>query len=148
MRSNFWSGLIAFLASVLLLVWLIPTYGGDGFGGSVSPKFMPNLGATLMLCASAAVWISSLATLIKTQQALISTVPFRSVSQQLWPFGFVGLAILGFAAGGLIYLGPFVICALLLILGERRPSILACASIVPPCLIWILATQLMHVGMV
>jgi hypothetical protein len=148
MRNNFWSGLSVFFASVLLMVWLIPAYGGRGFGGSVSPKFMPYVGAAIMMCASAVVWISALVTALKTRHRLISSVPVRSVILQIWPFAFVGLAIIGITWGGLIYSGPFMICALLLILGERRTPVLFCASIGPPCIIWVLATQLMRVGMV
>lgn len=130
------------------MVWLIPSYGGRGFGGSVSPKFMPYIGATIMMCASAMVWIPALVALLNTRARLLGPVPLRSVFLQIWPFAFVGLAIVAITWGGLIYSGPIVIGALLLILGERRLPVILGASLVPPGLIWVLATQLMRVGMV
>lgn len=148
MRANFWSGLTVFAVSILAIFLVIPGFVGPGFGGSVSPKFMPTVGASIMTAASAAVWIGALRALVRSGEGVLAPVEVGSLLRQLWPFAFVALAIALISWVGLIYSGPFVIAALLLILGERNPAILVPASVIPPALIWVLATQLMRVGMV
>ena len=135
MRTNFWSGLVAFAVAAVLMAWIIPQYGGRGFGGSISPKLMPYVGSSIMLAASAAVWIRAAVEMARAGQPLAVPVAWRGVVRQLWPFAFVALAVVVIGAGGLIYSGPFLIAALLLILGERRPAVILPAALVPPALI-------------
>lgn len=148
MRVDFWSGLTTFVVSLLLIFWVIPAYVGRGFGGSIAPNFMPLVGAWIMLAASAAVWLKALHGLVKAGESLFGGIEPGPVLRQLWPFAFVTVAILCISWIGLVYSGPFLIASLVLFLGERRPTVVLTAALVPPALIWVLATQLMHVGMV
>lgn len=148
MRSDFWSGMVVFLAACLLMFWIIPAYGGRGLSGSISPKFMPTVGVAIMMAASAAVWVNALVGLLRSGHRVSAPVDLRSIAMQLWPFAFVALAVAVVTRIGLIYSGPFMIAALLLLLRERRPLVILPAALIPPALIWVLATQLMRVGMV
>lgn len=148
MRANFWSGLVVFSISVLLVLWIIPSFVGRGFGGSVPPKFMPMIGVSIMMAASAVVVVKAFFELMRAGEGLFAPIRLGGVLYQAWPFAFVALAIIAISQAGLVYSGPFVIAALLLLLGERRPAVVIPSVLIPPALIWVLATQLMRIGMV
>ncbi|MCG6663515.1 hypothetical protein HOP48_18445, partial [Halomonas kenyensis] len=38
LRMNFWSGLGVAALAVLLLTWVVPTYGGRGFAVGMHPR--------------------------------------------------------------------------------------------------------------
>lgn len=148
MRSDFWSGFAVMGASAALLFWIIPHYGGRGLGGSISPKFMPTIGATIMLVCACVVTGKAMWRMQRTRISPVNWPDGGRFLRLAWPFAFVAAAVMVISSFGLIYSGPLMIAAMLVILGETRPTVVAAAALIPPAIIWFLATQLMRVGMI
>lgn len=62
-RLNFIAGAVLFLLSAAVILWLIPGFvPGEATRGEVSPKFFPNLAATVILICSIGLMLTNLQT--------------------------------------------------------------------------------------
>lgn len=69
-------------------------------------------------------------------------------SPALHALAYVAAAILAIVDIGLIYSGPVIIALLLLLIGERRAPVVLAAALIPPAIIYVLAVQLMRIGVI
>ena len=147
-RMDFWSGLAVSALALVLIIWIIPQYGGSGASFGLPPQLLATLGAWLMLiCAAALSTVSA----IKLWRAGESPAHLPQVSQlwhMLWPF----LYVLGFIVlvdrFPLTWVAPLLIGGLLLILGERRWYVVGLVSAVPTAGLYVLTAHLMRIGVV
>ncbi|PMR77115.1 hypothetical protein [Billgrantia endophytica] len=147
-RKNFWSGLGVATVSVVLITWIIPTYGGSGFAFGLPPQLLATLGAWLMLACAAALSIVSFITLKRDGKPLIAFPEFGHFWHQTWPFLYVLAFIVLVDRFPLTWTAPFMIGALLLILGERRWHVVVLSSIIPAAGLYGLTAHLMRIGVV
>ena len=155
-RSDMASGLIVVLFSLLLLLWILPNYGGQGFGQGLAPQFMPSVGAYAMLICGVLLVGQTASRMRHARTSPEEATVDRSSDDAfwrwglfvLWPIAYVSVAILAIASIGLIYSGPFIIAAMLVLIGVRQPVVILLAALIPPMLIYILAVYLMRIGIV
>ena len=148
-RSDLWSAVIVVAISLLALFWILPTWGGQSFGRGMPPQFMPSVGAWAMLvCGLLLVGQSALKLRREPPPPPDLDTPRGGLLFILWPLAYVAVAILAIATVGLIWSGPFIIALLLVLIGERRPLIIAAAALVPPAIIYVLAVHLMRIGII
>ncbi|PAU77179.1 hypothetical protein [Halomonas salipaludis] len=147
-RTNFWSGLGTALLAVVLLAWLIPTYGGGGFAIGMQPQRLATLGAWLILGCSITLALISAVALLRRSAPFIVMPNVGQLWHMLWPF----LYVLGFIVlvdrFPLTWVAPLLIGGLLLILGERRWYLLLPVAVVPALGLYVLTAHLMRIGVV
>nr|WP_290826982.1 hypothetical protein [Halomonas sp.] len=148
LRKNVWSGLGVTLITCWLLVWLIPRYGGSGMAFGMHPQRLATLGAWVMLVCAVTLTLISFIQLRKQQTPLFASPSFAVIWHQFWPFlyvlFFIGLAIYL----PLTWLAPFIVGALVMLLGERRWYVVALVAAVPTLALYLLTVHLMRIGVV
>ncbi len=147
-RMNFWSGLGVAAVAVLLLTWIIPTWGGRGFAVGMHPRTLATLGAWVMLACALALSLVSAIALIRTRQPFAARPDLRALWHQAWPFLYVLAFIIAIDRLPLTWVAPAMIAGLLLILGERRWYVLALTAAVPTGGLYVLTVHLMRIGVV
>ncbi|MFQ3790026.1 hypothetical protein [Halomonas sp. A29] len=145
---NFWSGLGVTAIAGLLLVWIIPAYGGRGFAVGMHPRTLATLGAWVMLACAAALALLSAVALIRQRQPFARLPEIGHLWHQTWPF----LYVLGFIVlvdrFPLTWVAPALIAGLLLILGERRWHVVVLTAAIPAACLYVLTAHLMRIGVV
>ena len=148
LRKNVWSGLGVMLLTCWLLVWLIPRYGGSGIAFGMHPQRLATLGAWVMLVCAIALTLVSFIQLKKQHASLFASPSFSVIWHQLWPFLYV-LLFIGLAIYlPLTWLAPFIVGALVILLGERRWYVVTLAAAIPTAALYLLTVHLMRIGVV
>lgn len=148
-RESFWSGGFVFVLSIVLLVWVIPTYGGVGATFGMPPQLLPSIAAWIMLVCAGVVTIRGAIGMVRSKDLWIVSIPWRSVWGGIWPFLYVAACIVILDNNvPITYAGPFIIGIMLILLGERRWAMIIGCSLVPPFLLYLLSTYLMRIGIV
>lgn len=148
LRKNVWSGLGVTLVTCWLLVWLIPRYGGSGIAFGMHPQRLATLGAWVMLLCAITLTLVSFIQLRKQGVTLFSSPSFAVIWHQLWPFLYV-LLFIGLAIYlPLTWLAPFIVGALVMLLGERRWYVVVLSAAVPTAALYLLTVHLMRIGVV
>lgn len=147
-RKNFWSGLGVSLFSLLLLSWIIPTWGGRGFSFGLPPQLLATLGAWLMLGCAAALTLTSAIALKRGGVPFVTQPRLDHLWHQFWPFLYVFAFILLAIRFPLTWIAPVLIGLLLLILGERRWLVIVLSAAIPTAGLYVLTAHLMRIGVV
>ncbi|MDR5864473.1 hypothetical protein QC758_16075 [Halomonas campisalis] len=147
-RKNFWSGLGVAALAVMLLTWIIPTYGGSGFAFGMQPQRLATLGAWLILGCSIVLTVVSAIALKRRGESIVATPDLGHLWHQAWPF----LYVLGFIVlidrFPLTWVAPLLIGGLLLLLGERRWYVVVLTAAIPTAGLYGLTAHLMRIGVV
>ncbi|MDR5907717.1 hypothetical protein, partial [Franzmannia qiaohouensis] len=143
-RTNFWSGLGTALLAVVLLAWLIPTYGGSGAAFGLPPQLLASLGAWLILGCSITLALISAVALLRRSAPFIVMPDVGHLWHMLWPFLYVLVFIFLVDRFPLTWIAPLLIGALLVILGERRWYLVLPVAIVPALGLYVLTAHLMR----
>ncbi|MFB9147472.1 hypothetical protein ACFFU2_13225 [Halomonas alkalicola] len=147
-RKNFWSGLGVAAVAVLLLTWVIPTWGGRGFAVGMHPRTLATLGAWVMLVCALALSLLSAIALLRTREPFVARPDLAGLWHQTWPFLYVLAFIVAIDRLPLTWVAPAMIAGLLLILGERRWHVLALTAAIPTGGLYVLTVHLMRIGVV
>ncbi|MBF8224155.1 hypothetical protein IHD13_16005 [Halomonas sp. 328] len=147
-RKNFWSGLGVSAVALLLLTWVIPTYGGGGFSFGLPPQLLATLGAWLMLACALALTLVSAIVLRRDGEPFIALPGLDHLWHQTWPFLYVLAFIVLIDRFPLTWVAPALIAGLLLILGERRWHVVALTAALPTAGLYGLTAHLMRIGVV
>lgn len=147
-KSSFWSGVVVMAVAILALVWLIPGYAGAPSRRGMPPDLLPRIGAWLMLLSGAGVTIVSGLRATRTGGLLPTGFPARELWASAWPFLYVAAAIVAMTQVKITWLGGPMILGLLLLLGERRPLVLAICAAAPVGMLYVLSVHLMRIGVV
>lgn len=145
---NFWSGLGVAAVAVLLLAWVIPTWGGRGFAIGMHPRTLATLGAWVMLVCALGLSLLSAIILLRTREPFVVRPELINLWHQLWPFLYVLAFIVAINYLPLTWVAPALIAGLLLILGERRWHVLALTAAIPTGGLYVLTVYLMRIGVV
>jgi len=148
LRVNFWSGLAVTGISILLLVWVIPTYGGGGFSFGLPPQLVATIGAWIMLISAGVLVTSTFVNMLKQKNPFIVRIDLMDLWHQVWPFCYVLVFICLAIYFPLTWIAPFLIAGLLLILGERRWPVYLFCSMAPTVGLYILTVYMMRIGVV
>ncbi|WP_346300860.1 hypothetical protein [Halomonas sp. BM-2019] len=147
-RKNFWSGLGVAAVAVLLLTWVIPTWGGRGFAVGMHPRTLATLGAWGMLGCALALSLLSAIALLRAREPFVVRPDLAGLWHQAWPFGYVLAFIVAIDRLPLTWVAPALIAGLLLILGERRWHVLLLTAAIPTGGLYVLTVHLMRIGVV
>nr|WP_228575815.1 hypothetical protein [Halomonas sp.] len=145
---NFWSGLGVAAVAVLLLAWIVPTYGGRGFAVGMHPRTLATLGAWVMLVCASVLSLLSAIVLIRQRQPFFRLPEPGHLWHQTWPFLFVLGFIVLVDRFPLTWVAPFLIGSLLVILGERRWYVVVLTAVIPAAGLYGLTAHLMRIGVV
>ncbi|MCE8039402.1 hypothetical protein HOP58_17060 [Halomonas sp. MCCC 1A11062] len=148
LRMNFWSGLGVAALAVLLLTWVVPTYGGRGFAVGMHPRTLATLGAWVMLVCALALALLSAIALIRRRLPFFRLPELGHLWHQTWPFLFVLGFIVLVDRFPLTWVAPFMIGSLLLLLGERRWHVVLLTAVIPALGLYGLTAHLMRIGVV
>jgi len=112
------------------------------------PQRLATLGAWVMLLCAVALMLISLIQLKKQHISIFTSTSFSVIWHQLWPFLYVLLFILLATYLPLTWLAPFIVGALVMLLGERRWYVVALAAAIPTAALYLLTVHLMRIGVV
>lgn len=147
-RKNFWSGLGVSLVALLLITWVIPTWGGRGAAFGLPPQLLATLGAWLMLACAVALTLVSAIALKRNGEPFVALPGLGHLWHQAWPFLYVLAFIVALDRLPLTWVAPALIAGLLLILGERRWHVVALTAAIPTAGLYGLTVHLMRIGVV
>jgi hypothetical protein len=147
-RINFWSGLSVAALAVVLLSWIIPTYGGAGFAIGMQPQRLATLGAWLMLTCAITLTVISAIALKRNSAPFVALPELGHFWHQVWPFLYVLAFIILIDRFPLTWVAPFLIGVLLLLLGERRWYVVVLTATLPAAGLYVLTAHLMRMGVV
>lgn len=112
------------------------------------PQRLATLGAWVMLLSAIALTLFSVIQLRKQRITLFASPSLAVIWHQLWPFLYV-LLFIGLAIYlPLTWLAPFIVGALVMLLGERRWYVVALAAAIPTMALYLLTVHLMRIGVV
>jgi hypothetical protein len=147
-RKNFWSGLGVAAIAVLLLAWVIPTWGGRGFAVGMHPRTLATLGAWVILGCALLLSLVSAFTLWRAGEPFVARPDLLGLWHQTWPFLYVLAFIMAIDRLPLTWVAPALIAGLLLLLGERRWYVLLLTAAIPTASLYGLTVHLMRIGVV
>lgn len=147
-KQSFWSGVVVVAFAILALAWIIPGYAGAPSRRGMPPDLLPRIGAWLMLLSGAGIVIVSGLRARQAGGVLPRSFPARNLWASAWPFVYVAAAIIAMTQVKITWLGAPMILGFLLLLGERRPVVLAVCAAAPVALLYVLAVHLMRIGVV
>lgn len=147
-KTNFWTGVFSAIFALVLLLWVIPKYGGGGFSHGLPPQLVATIGAWVILIFALSLCVQSLMVLFRNREKIATFPAFSEIWHQIWPFIYTLFFIIAATKLPLTFIGPILIFGLLLILGERRKLILFLTSILPSLALYILTVHLMKIGVV
>ncbi len=145
-KVDLYGGGLVFVFGLALFFWIIPatTFAGRYYG--LSPAFFPRLLA-VALCACAVTQI--LKALVSKINDTAEPLPvsrtglFRALSV----FGLVFASIVLIDLTDVRIGAPVLVIALALLLGERRPAVLAGLAVIPVTIAWVIVTLLLRIPM-
>ena len=148
-RANFWAGLVVTGFALLALFWIIPTHAGQSTMPGMPPDLLPRLAMYLTLVSGVIVTIDALRKMRREGVTLITRdLDWPLIGWAIWPIVFVALIVVLLSQFKMTHIGPFVLAAFLLLLGERRWYVLLPCSVIPVLLLYGLSVYLMRVGVV
>ncbi|MCK4509087.1 MAG: tripartite tricarboxylate transporter TctB family protein [Desulfuromonadales bacterium] len=145
-KMDFLSGLFLFGLSLVILFYLIPNYVTESSNAELSPRFFPNLAATVLLILSFFLSIISLKQLFYHEKWKGFTVLFTFQTQETPKAGpllsviIISIYFLLFEHVGFLIATPPCVALLLLIFGQRRPQRIATISLVLTGVVYVLFT--------
>lgn len=112
------------------------------------PQRLATLGAWVMLLCAIALTLISVIQLRKQRIPLLISPSLAVIWHQLWPFLYALFFIVLAIYLPLTWLAPFIVGALVMLLGERRWYVVALAAAAPTAALYLLTAHLMRIGVV
>ena len=149
MRQNFWTGLVVCAFSLLALNWVIPNYAGVNPMAQMPPDLVPRIAAWLMLSCGGIIVLGAVRDMRRARVLPVTAdIDWPAIGWMAWPFVYVSIAIYLLMHFKITHVGAPMIAVMLLLLGERRWSMILGCSVVPVILLYFLSVYLMRVGVI
>ena len=127
MTLNRFSGLLALLAGLLLLFWVIPNHTETADSGWLHPATLPNITAIIIILSGGIHFFFPMGTAELDLKATAKSGLFLGI-------GLLGLVLMHFA--GFIIAAPILMLVIMLKVGERRWLWLLSGVVFLPAVIW------------
>jgi len=134
MTADRMSGLVFFLAAVVMLLWVIPAQVETAEDGVIQPGTLPSALCWLIMVCGA--WL-----VIRPGEA--SLPPGDQVFRAAVHMGVLVGGVMTMASFGFVRVAPILALATMLLIGERRPLWLAAGALALPAMIWVFVVQIL-----